>query len=166
MSKLRDPYLVANKILPYTNKESMLNLKQATHINSNTILSEIKQLDPRFNLMQLYADTLKYNGLKDSLAGKLREYIQLIEISSSSDNIYVELDSHNRSEKAFSDVKDILSMFTPISQTQYALKYPYTSEWDQIYNDIRWLDLYEARYHMDKPLKSNGSLSVKIYDLD
>lgn len=51
MSKLRDPYLVASTILPYTDKKTMLSLKQATHIDSNKILSQIKELDPRFNLM-------------------------------------------------------------------------------------------------------------------
>lgn len=107
---------------------------------------------------------MKYNGLKNSMAGKLRDHIQLLEFTPTSD-VYIEIDSTLRTKEVFDIVKGLLSMFVLVREESYALKYEYTSEWDQIANDIRWLDLYEARYHMDSPLKNNVHLSTKMYDL-
>lgn len=147
-----DKLLITNHILPYLTDRDIVSVKQAFGIDSVTLLSEIKNLDPNFNLILIYQNAIKYNMLKGSISWRLRDMIKYIDQNRSPyyQNIqpYVKLEPNNVS--SFSDIKLLLKGFTIIEETEKHIKYTHNNEWDLIYRNIRWLDLYENQWKINK----------------
>ena len=75
---MNDKLLIINFMFHYLSSKDIISVKKAFGIDTNTLLSEIRNLDPKFDLMIIYQNALKYNKLKNSIAYALRDIIYCI----------------------------------------------------------------------------------------